>query len=244
MSEKQMSRVAGVPRFNLATWKVIADTLISGEDVTRRQQQGGKKSKVRIARELAASNPAFRSAAIKIAKAAQAEAALGTATAQGWKVNTEAVSANQPLSLVDRMVAVLEKGERLEDHFTAEELHSPGDPKVQEELEAAAACQIPKPVTHGCNYCGKPATRQITIGGRSLHFCESHDGTPTHPFVPTSPGIVARPDQDAIWAAQRAEADASRSYYGTGCRPVRANYGPRPKDADGKELPYVIAFDR
>jgi hypothetical protein len=184
MSEKQLSRVAGVPRFPLATWKRIADTLIKGEDVTRRQQQGGKKSKVQIAREMAASDSAFRSAAIKLAKAVQAEAALSTAASQGWSVNTDAVSANQPQGLVDPIVQCLEKEQNPSEHFTAAELAEPADTEESRELAEIAACATPKPVTHGCNYCGKPATRELTVCGRQARFCSVHDGTPKTPFIP------------------------------------------------------------
>jgi hypothetical protein len=60
------------------------------------------------------------------------------------------------------MVAVLEAGQKLEDHFTKEELESPADadPKhdelwngYQRYLKTGSMQDL---VRHGCNWCGQP----------------------------------------------------------------------------------------
>jgi hypothetical protein len=118
--------------------------------------------------------------------------------------------------------------------FTTEELNQPdheGERIMQLHNEP------PKPVQHGCSFCGfknGPATRQITICGRQHHYCESHDGSQGQSVSPP-----VSPAEDALVNAQRAEADEARSYDGTGSRPVRANYGPQPTDGTGQPVPYV-----
>jgi hypothetical protein len=182
MSEKQLSRVAGVPRLPLPIFKAAADRYFVGKDASRTEQQNGRKSKVQLLRQLSANDPAVRSWLIKFAKEFKAEETRKKAAEQGLTINEAAPG--RTLSLVDRMVAVLEAGQRLEDHFTKEELESPADPKhgelwagYQRYVQTGSIKE--QAVTHGCNYCGRPATRQIG----TVRYCDQHDGCPTGPTM-------------------------------------------------------------
>jgi hypothetical protein len=174
MSEKQLSRVAGVPRLSLPIFKAAADRYFIGKEATRTEQQNGRKSKVQLLRQLSANDPAVRSWLIKFAKEFKAEETRKKAAEQGLTINEAAP--DRTLPLVDRMVAVLEAGQKLEDHFTAEEFASPGEPDPELEKLAEGYQQYVKtgsmkePARHGCNYCGKPATRQIG----ATHYCDIH----------------------------------------------------------------------
>jgi hypothetical protein len=125
MSEKQLSRVAGCPRLPLPVFKAAAEQYFVGKDATRTEQQNGKKSKVKLLRELSTNDPAVRSWLIKFAKEYKADQTRKAAAAQGLTINAD----GRAVTDIDRMVALLEAGQKLEDHFTAEELNAPGDPQ-------------------------------------------------------------------------------------------------------------------
>jgi hypothetical protein len=77
------------------------------------------------------------------------------------------------------MVACLEKGQKLEDHFTAEQLDAPGDP-AWDATYAEIMARIDRPVTHLCNQCGGPVTHTLPRGdGFFTYWCGKH--------VPTTP---------------------------------------------------------
>jgi hypothetical protein len=124
-----------------------------------------------LLRQLSANDPTVRSWLIKFAKGFNAEETRKKAAEQGLTINEAAPG--RTLSLIDRMVAVLEVGQSLADHFTADELNSPADPEWTEFLAEMERRQNAR-VQHGCNYCSQPAIREITIGGRPVHFCDVH----------------------------------------------------------------------
>jgi hypothetical protein len=187
----QLSRAAGVPRsYPLSVWKVAAEALIVGPNTTPAERRAGKPTKVQTLKSFCATDKAWRKRVADFVRTSQAEAARKYAEAQGWKLATDGAT---PKSLVDRMVEVLERGERLEDHFTAEEINSaPPDP-AHDKLWAdyqhyLKTGEFPgRTATHGCNTCGfnnGPATRTIEIGGKAAHFCDVHDGKRTGSYLP------------------------------------------------------------
>jgi hypothetical protein len=82
--EKQLSRVAGVPGLKLPIWKAAAAAFFTGQDPSRAEQQNqGRRTKVSLLRELAASDPAVRSWVIKFATDLRARDARQAAAEQG-----------------------------------------------------------------------------------------------------------------------------------------------------------------
>jgi hypothetical protein len=246
MSDKQLSRVAGCPRLPLPVFKAAAEQYFVGKDATRTEQQNGKKSKVKLLRELSTNDPAVRSWLIKFAKEYKADQTRKAAASQGLTINAD----GRAVADIDRMVALLEGGQKLSDHFTADELNGAGDPAwdaAVKEIEARGN----RSVIHGCDWCGfnnGPAVRQVTVNGRTSHYCPKHDGTSANPFRPgdapqgfvsaSNPTVPASPSPavadptgrlaylQAIREVHEAEA-AARARRG----PYRATYGPTDPEA-------------
>lgn len=192
---EQLARAAGVPRnYPLSVWKRAANALIQGE--------GKSQEKVKALRSLCAVDKEWRKKVSEWVRADQSEASKKYIAAQGWTLADGA----KPQSLVDRMVACLEAGKRLEDHFTPEELASPAEPDpIHEELWARYQHYIKtgklpsEEVIHLCGQCGDPSTRTIEIAGQRHAFCAIHDGTQRPgqyqaPSVPQSPAEYINSD--------------------------------------------------
>jgi len=171
---EQLSRASGVPRnYPRSVWKKAAEALIEGD--------GQALEKVKALKSLCNVDKEWRRRVAEWVKTDQSEAVKKYIAAQGWQLTNDV--SPKPPSLVDRMVAVLEAGQKLEDHFSKEELESPADPDPKhDELWAnyqrylQTGSMKEQPTTHGCNYCGKPATRQLQVNAKAAHFCDIHDG--------------------------------------------------------------------
>lgn len=230
MPQEQLSRVAGVPRLPLPIFKAAAEQYFIGKEASRSEQQNGKKSKVKLLRELSANDPAVRSWLLKFARDYKAEETRRIAADQGLTIN--AASANRPLSLVDRMVAVLEAGQKPDDHFSTDELNSPADPEW-EAVRAEIDARLSRKAEMGCNTCGLPATHQI--GGH--WFCDRHDGKPTGIQPPPVPDGSPAAYINSSFGKDPAPTPAPMTpseYHNAQDRmnqPVRAMVGPVPKDA-------------
>ena len=176
MSDKQLSRVAGCPRLPLPVFKAAAEQYFVGKDATRTEQQNGKKSKVKLLRELSTNDPAVRSWLIKFAKEYKAGETRKIAAEQGLTINAD----GRAVTDIDRMVAMLEAGQKLEDHFTAEELSAPAEPDpAHDALWAGYQTYLKtgsfKPSTPTCNHCAGPVTHTLPRGdGFFTYWCDRH----------------------------------------------------------------------
>jgi hypothetical protein len=245
MSEKQLSRVAGVPRLKLPIWKAAAASFFKGKDPSREEQQNsGKKTKVALLRELAAADPEVRSWLIKFATDLRARDARHVAAEQGLVMPEKLgfvslFPGDRPeFSVMTRRVVCLglpNSAELLEKLAT---LYPDGDPPDVAERQnrewAVVMAEIEKRQTrpgYTCDWCAGPWTRIIN----GTHYCDRHDGKPTSqsPAVPATlsnsavpaSATVAVPDPTGRIAALQALREVHEY---EACIPRRggATYGP------------------
>jgi hypothetical protein len=189
---RQLSRVAGVPRLKLPIWKAAAAQFFQGKKDPSRDEQrnSGKKTKVALLRELAASDPKVKSWLIQFATDLRARDARQMAAEQGF-VMPETLGfvplfpGDRPdLTVLARTVICMEQPNAEELLGKIATLYPDGDPPDVVERSAREWAEFTAEMTrrqdtskiqHGCNTCGfnnGPATRQI--GG--AHYCAVHDG--------------------------------------------------------------------